>query len=139
MSKIIKAAELKVLISEDSEAVIRPVLEPSEDRAEEAAFDASLREGTILEAKDIIEQAQAKAEDILNAAEAEVEELWERAKKELEELRVQAQSEGYQAGYETGYEEGQKQADAETTAPNFDPEADSRDCASGSCGRVSST
>lgn len=115
MSKIIKAAELKVLISEDSEAVIRPVLEPSEDRAEEAAFDASLREGTILEAKDIIEQAQAKAEDILNAAEAEVEELWERAKKELEELRVQAQSEGYQAGYETGYEEGQKQADAETT------------------------
>ncbi len=113
MSKIIKAAELKVLISDDSEAVIRPVLE-SAASSEEAAFDGSPREGTILEAKELIAQAQAKAEEILSTAEAEVEQLWERTKAELEELRAQAQSEGYQAGYDAGYEEGQKQADAET-------------------------
>lgn len=115
MSKIIKAAELKVLVTDDTAAIIRPVIDPESTMSEpEKVLDSEAREGTILEASDLISQAKAKAEEIRQEAEEEVEALWAKTKTELEELRNQAQQEGFEAGYGAGYQEGSERADKET-------------------------
>ncbi len=112
MCKIIKAADLKVLVPEESTEVIRPVVQP-ESPGEEQKFEAVAQEGTILEASDLIAQAKAKAAEIIAAAEEQAATLRAQAEEEAAQLRKQAESHGYEEGYKTGFEEGNARADEE--------------------------
>ena len=112
MSRIIKAAELKVLVPEDSTEIIRPVMD--KERGEEPTLNVSAREGTILEASDLIAQAKAKAAEIIQSAEEETQALRLQVNQEIDELREMAKAEGYQAGYGVGVKEGQARADQES-------------------------
>ncbi|KLU40604.1 MAG: hypothetical protein AA931_03300 [Peptococcaceae bacterium 1109] len=112
MCKIIKAADLKVLVPEEASEVIRPVVD-LESSSKEPSFQAVAQEGTILEASDLISQAKAKAEAIVKAAEEEGEALRSQSLLDAEELRQHAALEGYEEGYKAGLAEGKARADQE--------------------------
>jgi len=112
LSKIIKAAELKVLVPDDSTEIIRPVIDLETGGAGET-LQAAAHEGTILEASGLIAQAKAKAADIIRMAEEEAEALRTRLRQEAEELSRQAESQGYEDGFKAGLAEGKQSADEE--------------------------
>lgn len=102
MSRIIKAAELQVLIPNESHTVIPA---PKSKKS-----NPNIEEGTILQAANLIEDAQAKARQILESAVQEAEELRAHTEQELETIRLQSKEMGYEAGYEEGLSAGQEKA-----------------------------
>lgn len=104
MSKIIRAADLKVLVTTDDQTVI-PVI-PTETSA---AAEMS-RGATILDAANLLEDAQAKAEEILSQTEQRARELLEQAEGEVEAIRLRAKEAGFAKGYEEGLVEGRQKA-----------------------------
>ena len=84
MSRIIKAAELKVLVTSEEQIVIPAI--PSEKEGTEGFAKGA----TILEATNLIEDAQAKAADILARAEEEAHERLQQAEAEVDALRLRA-------------------------------------------------
>ena len=60
MSRVIKAAELKVLVTDDADTII-PAITVNKEEA--------LREGTILDASNLIGDAKRQAEEIVQEAE----------------------------------------------------------------------
>lgn len=107
MSKIIKAAELKVLVANDSQTVIpaMPALEKTAPLSE-----GKNSAGTILEATNLIEDAQRKAEEIIIQAEKEAEALRQQLEEELESIRLKAKESGFSEGFQEGLVEGRTQA-----------------------------
>ena len=105
MSKIIKAADLKVLgITTDDQTVI-PVIPIETSAAAEMSKGA-----TILDAANLLEDAQAKAEEILSQTEQRARELLEQAEGEVEAIRQRAKEAGFAKGYEEGLVEGRQKA-----------------------------
>lgn len=104
MSRIIKAAELKVLVTSEEQIVIPAI--PSEKEGTEGFAKGA----TILEATNLIEDAQAKAADILARAEEEAHQRLQQAEAEVETLRLRAKEAGFAEGYEEGLEEGRQKA-----------------------------
>lgn len=104
MSKIIKAAELKVLLTEDAQAVI-PFI-PTE-RADTAAF---VKGETILEGANLLQDARAKAQELLEEAEREAQARLEQVQQEVDSIRLQAKEAGFAQGYQEGLEEGRQKA-----------------------------
>ena len=93
MSKIIKAAELKVLLTEDAQAVI-PFI-PTE-RADTAAF---VKGETILEGANLLQDARAKAQELFEEAEREAQARLEQVQQEVDSIRLQAKEAGFAQGY----------------------------------------
>jgi len=104
LSRIIKAAELKVLVTSEEQIVIPAI--PSEKEGTEGFAKGA----TILEATNLIEDAQAKAADILARAEEEAHQRLQQAEAEVETLRLRAKEAGFAEGYEEGLEEGRQKA-----------------------------
>lgn len=102
MSKIIKAAELKVLIPNDTQTVI-PVLHSQ-------VAEGKGGQGTMLRSANLLQDAKQKAESIVEQAHKEAEALKQKAKEELDILRVQAKEAGFDEGYQEGLVEGNEQA-----------------------------
>ena len=102
MSRIIKAAELKVLVTDDTDTVIPAILvERDSPRASE---------GTILEGSNLIDDAKRQAEEIVRQAEEEAQRRLHNVEEELDALRLKTKEEGYAQGYEEGLVEGQEKA-----------------------------
>jgi flagellar assembly protein FliH len=102
LSRIIKAAELQVLIPNESHTII-----PA-PKSEELSPD--VQDGTILDASNLIEDAQVKAREILERAEQEAEALKANTEQELEAIRLRSKEKGYEEGYEEGWTVGQEKA-----------------------------
>jgi flagellar assembly protein FliH len=103
LSRIIKAAELKVLIPNDEQTVIRSA-EPIERDGVAPA------QGTILESSNLLQGAQEKAAAIIAEAEKKAQAILSAAEIEGEELRLQAQQEGFAQGREAGFQAGKEEA-----------------------------
>jgi len=104
LSKIIKAADLKVLVTSDDQTII-PVI-PTEKGSNEGFTKGA----TILDAANLLEDAQAKADEILAQAEREAQERLEQAEEEVESIRLRAKEAGFAEGYQEGLEEGRQKA-----------------------------
>lgn len=74
MSRIIKAAELKVLVTTDDQTIIPAI--PT-DQVDTESF---VKGGTILDAANLLEDAQAKADEILEQAEQKRPISWNKPK-----------------------------------------------------------
>ncbi|NMB00019.1 MAG: hypothetical protein GX971_00645 [Firmicutes bacterium] len=103
MSKIIKAAELKVLVANDTQTVIPAAPLPD---LHHSLADDNTSTGTILDATNLIEDAQRKAGEILAEAEEMARNRMQEVEQELESLRLKAKESGFSEGYHEGYEEG---------------------------------
>lgn len=108
MSKIIKAAELKVLIPNEEQTIIRSV-HPTET-------ESPPTEGTILDGSNLLKDAQKKAKALISQAKDEAEQLLAAAKEEMEALHLRAQEEGYQRGQKEGQEAGRQEVLTESLA-----------------------
>jgi len=104
LSKIIKAAELKVLLTTDEQEII-PVIP-----TEKESTPGFTKGATILEAANLLEDAQAKAEEILAQAQQKAEDLRRQAEQEAEGIRLKAKELGFAEGYAAGLEEGRAKA-----------------------------
>lgn len=104
MSRIIKAAELKVLVPNESQTVI-PAMP-----VEGLETPLPTKGGTILDAANLLEDAQRKAEEMVAEAEAKGRGLVEQAQAEVEALRLKAKETGFAEGYAEGLAEGRSQA-----------------------------
>ncbi|HHT41955.1 MAG TPA: hypothetical protein GX014_00940 [Firmicutes bacterium] len=104
MSRIIKAAELKVLVTTDDQTIIPAI--PT-DQVDTESF---VKGGTILDAANLLEDAQAKADEILEQAEQKATHLLEQAQSEVEAIRLKAKEAGFSDGYAEGLEEGRRKA-----------------------------
>lgn len=102
MSKIIKAAELKVLVPNEAQTVIHASNIPGEVGASSGA--------TILDGTNLIHNAKAKAEAILERAEEEAKARLEQMENQIDTIRLQAKEAGFADGYEEGLVEGQEKA-----------------------------
>lgn len=112
LSKVIKAAQLKVLIGA-SEDIFRSVADEPADEMPQNCKDQGSKGskgsqgGTILESTALLEEAQARADALLQEASAEAASLVEKAEQEsaekLEVARLKAKEEGYEAGYSEGW------------------------------------
>lgn len=122
MSKIIKAADLQVLVTTSEDIIHR-----SEKSKKDESESKNLK-GTILEATQLIENANRERESLLNSAKQEAEAIIEEARiqaasliedaeagiaSEAEAAREQAQSVGREQGYQEGYEAAQSQVHSE--------------------------
>ncbi len=103
MSKIIKAAELKVLVTSDTDTVI-PTLTPIKNNTSVSTG------GTILDGSNLIKDAKKQAEVIVLQADEEARRILNGAEEELETLRLKTKEEGYAAGYEEGVLDGREKA-----------------------------
>lgn len=102
MSRIIKAAELKVLVTDSTDTIIPArVVEGS---------SLGTRGHTILDGSNVIGDAKRKAEEIITQAQEEAEQCLHNAERELEALRLRTKEEGYAQGYQEGLEDGAKKA-----------------------------
>ncbi len=108
MSRIIKAAELKILIPNEKQTVI-----PAPERAQ---TDGGTEAGTILDGSNLLQDAQRKAEALLAQAENEAQDLLDAARAEAEVLHLRVQKEGYRAGHEQGLLAGKEEASREAAA-----------------------
>lgn len=106
MSKIIKAADLKVLVVNESQTVIPAI--PKSSNASLSEKNGS--EGTILDASNLLEDAQRKADEIVAQATEQAELKREQLENELETIRLQAKESGFAEGYEEGLVEGRNKA-----------------------------
>ena len=102
MSRVIKAADLKVLIPNESQTVI-----PAPPREGEVPQPTK---GTVLDGANLLEDAQRKAEEILAQAQEEADVLLHQAETEVETLRLQAKEAGFEEGYREGLVEGHQEA-----------------------------
>ncbi len=112
MSKIIKAAQLKVLVTSSEDTIYR-----SEASGETKKSLKS--EGTILEASKIIDEAKLEAGNIVAEAEAKAREIIKEAnlarskiEQELDQVVKNAHQEGFSQGYEQGVESGKADVSA---------------------------
>lgn len=103
MSRIIKAAELKVLVTEPGDTVIPAVFEGN-------SLGTDGKGNTILNGSNVIGDAKRQAESIIVQAQEEAELCLQRAEKELETLRLKIKEEGYAQGYEEGFQDGAEKA-----------------------------
>lgn len=109
MSKIIKAAQLQILVPSSQDLIFRP-----EAEAEQTTVNGSEQvEGTILQATQLIEEANERAAEIIEAAQRQAAEIIHQAEadkvkieQELDAVIAQARQEGYAAGYQDGLESG---------------------------------
>lgn len=102
MSKIIKAAKLKVLVTDDADTII-----PAISVEEKSPHNSS---ETILDASNLLEDAQKQADQILIKAKEEAELRLTEATEEFETLRLKIKEEGYAQGYKEGFIDGQEKA-----------------------------
>jgi len=102
LSRVIKAAELKVLVTDDADTVI-PAIPLEKD-------DASFPDGTILDASNLIADAKRQAEEIVREAEEKAKLCLQQAEEEIESLRLKTKEEGYAQGYQEGLEDGEAKA-----------------------------
>ena len=103
MSKVIKAAELQVLIPNETQTVI-PILSNHD------AEDHGKTSGVVLQSTNLLQEAREMAADILAQAQKEAEELRRELDEELETIRLQAKEAGYEEGYQEGLLDGKEQA-----------------------------
>jgi flagellar assembly protein FliH len=117
LSKIIKAAQLQILVPSSQDQIFRPEAEIDNVKVKESQkADCTIFQATQLiddanaKAAAIIEAAQAKANEIVSKAEAEK----ARIESELDAVISKAQQDGFAEGYhkgrETGYQEIQQKA-----------------------------
>lgn len=106
MSKIIKAADLKVLVVNESQTVIPAIPKSSNTSLSEKNSSG----GTILDASNLLEDAQRKADEIVAQATEQAELKREQLENELETIRLQAKESGFAEGYEEGLVEGRNKA-----------------------------
>nr|NLJ02489.1 hypothetical protein [Bacillota bacterium] len=102
MSRVIKAAELKVLVTDDADTII-PAITVNKEEAPSA-------EGTILDASNLIGDAKRQAEEIVQEAEERASLLLQQAEEEIEALRLKTKEEGYAEGYREGLQDGAEKA-----------------------------
>lgn len=108
MSKIIKAADLKVLIPNDQQTVI-----PAANKGEAGKESTG---GTILQGSNLMQDAQQQAAFLLEEAQKKAAELLAQADQKLEALCLRAEKEGFQKGYQEGLEAGKQEALAQARA-----------------------
>jgi len=117
LSKIIKAAQLQILVPRTQEQVFRADAETEHT----AVNDPEQIEGTIFQATQLIEEANAKAAAIIAEAQQQAADIILRAEKEkaqieqeIEAVISRAREDGYTDGYkdgrECGYQEVQQKA-----------------------------
>jgi len=114
LSKIIKAAQLQVLVTSPKTTIFRSEQTSELQPKDQVIMNSSIKsEETILKATQLIEEANAKAADIIRQAQEQAMELVQSAqqkKAEIEEMidhMIQlARDEGYQAGYQDGLNQG---------------------------------
>ncbi|HHY14947.1 MAG TPA: hypothetical protein GX521_02610 [Firmicutes bacterium] len=104
MSKIIKAAELKILIPNESQTVI-PAPKAKDLKKKNTG-------GTVLDAANLMSDAQEKAEKIVAEAKEEAKKILKKVAAEAEDLRRVAQEEGFRAGQKEGFDAGRKEVNA---------------------------
>lgn len=116
LSKIIKAARLKVLVTNDN------VLE-SGSLSESNPDSLQKYEGTILEASNLVDSAKDEAAEIIQKAKAEAEVIIRQSEEkkltvdnEIEALKKQAEQQAHEHGHEQGYKDGIAQAQEEIQA-----------------------
>lgn len=102
MSRIIKAADLKVLIPNESQTVI-PAPSQSDDRPASTG-------GTVLDSANLIEDARRKADELVTQAQSQAESLLAQAEEDVEMFRLQAKEAGFEAGYQEGLVAGREEA-----------------------------
>ncbi len=102
MSRIIKAADLKVLVADPSDTVIPAQVVENGSRGAHG--------NTILNGSNVIKDARRQAENIIMQAQEEAERCLHKAEKELEVLRLKTKEEGYAQGYEEGLGDGAQKA-----------------------------
>lgn len=103
MSRIIKAADLKVLIPNESQTVIpAPILEKEKSENSE--------KNTLLESATLVQDAQRKATEILQVAEERGKSILQSAEEELEIVRLHAKEKGFEEGYQEGLAQGKETA-----------------------------
>ena len=101
MSRIIKAADLKVLIPNESQTVI-PAPSQSDDRPASTG-------GTVLDSANLIEDARRKADELVTQAQSQAESLLAQAEEDVEMFRLQAKEAGFEAGYQEGLVAGREE------------------------------
>lgn len=105
MSRIIKAADLKVLVVNESQTVI-----PAIPKSSNSLPSKNSSGGTILDASNLLEDAQRKAAEIVAQASEQAELQRQQLEDELEKVRLQAKESGFAVGYEEGLVEGHNKA-----------------------------
>ena len=117
MSKIIKAAQLQILVPDKSDQIFLPEAVISADSSEMTQQS----EGTILQAANLLDDAKKKAADIIEMAEQQAEEIIAKAEaekakleNELDQLIQQAQQDGYAAGYQEGLDDAYQDVNKKT-------------------------
>jgi len=102
LSKVIKAAELKILVTDHTDTVIPVNL--AERRLTSPPGD------TILDGSNMIGDARRKAEEIVKTAEEQAQGRRQEVEEELESLRLKTKEEAYAQGYEEGLADGEEKA-----------------------------
>ncbi|NLJ80018.1 MAG: hypothetical protein GX335_03220 [Firmicutes bacterium] len=105
MSRIIKAAELKVLVPNESQTVI-----PAPRYVKDGSGP---QKGTILQAADLIANAQEEAARIVEQARQEADRLVKEAQSKVEVLQQEASEKGFKTGRESGFQQGRQEASKE--------------------------
>lgn len=103
LSKIIKAAELQILVPNEAQTVI-PVLREKE--VEQSPKES----GAIFSSANLLEEAELKAQEIVAKAEAQAEALLSEAETQIETLRLQTKEAAFDEGYQEGLKTGEEQA-----------------------------
>lgn len=103
MSRIIKAAELEVLIPNDSQTVIPA---PASIRETSATHENH----TLLKSANLVQEAQRKATEILRDAKEQAQSILDSADEEVEIARLQAKEQGFEEGLQEGRVEGKQSA-----------------------------
>lgn len=117
MSKVIKAAQLRVLVTDDSDVIIPS--NNSEPQLQKKEYHGTVLEATNLiqeareEANSIRQQAEQEAAEILENAKAQAEALLAEANEELETITLQAKEQGWTQGFDEGLAEGSARGLAE--------------------------
>jgi len=102
LSKIIKAADLKILIPNEEQTLI--------PAAEQARSQGQAEAGTILEGSNLLQDAQRKAESLTARAKQKAEALMAAAEAEAEALHLRAEKEGFEQGRQEGLRAGKEEA-----------------------------
>ncbi len=105
LSKIIKAAELSVILSDDETKIIR-----SHRSDEDNGLPLEERQGPMAKAAITLEHASERAEALVIEAQREAESLVEAARSEQDALRLQAKQAGWNEGFTEGMETGRSEA-----------------------------
>ncbi len=105
LSKIIKAADLKVILNDAANEIIR-----SHTLQQSCEEDVNGRQGPLAKAAASLEQAAVRAEEIVAAAQQEAASLHKQAEDDLSAQRLQAKRDGWNEGFTEGLEQGRQEA-----------------------------